>query len=60
MKRSASPGIANTVNYKAVGGEDASQAHVSGWADFLRVENHAMGRVHMLLPNTVDSAVELA
>jgi hypothetical protein len=33
---------------------------VAGWAEFLRVENHATGRVHLLHPSIVESAVELA
>lgn len=51
---------ANAENHKAVGGEDATPAHVAGWAEFLRIENHASGRVHLLHPNTIESAVELA
>lgn len=51
---------ANAKNHKVVGGEDATPEQVSGWAEFLRVENHATGRVHLLHPNTVESAVELA
>jgi hypothetical protein len=49
---------ANAENHKAVGGEDASPAHVAGWAEFLRVQNDDTGRVHLLHPNTVESAVE--
>ena len=51
---------ATAENHKAVGGEDATPAQVAGWVELLRVENHATGRVHLLHPSTVESAVELA
>lgn len=51
---------ANAKNHKAVRGEEATPAHVAGWAEFLRVENHATNRVLLLHPSSVESAVELA
>lgn len=50
---------ANTANRKALSGEDATPAEVAGWARFLRVRNHGTGGIHLLHPETIESAYEL-
>lgn len=50
---------ADATNHKAVAGEDATAAHVAGWARFLRVRNHGADLVHLLHPANIESACEL-
>lgn len=50
----------NEVNHKCISGETPAPTQVSGWAAFLRVQNHDKERVHLLHPSTLETAVELA
>lgn len=51
---------ATASNRKTVGGDEPTATELASWAEFLRVQNHGSGRTHLLHPDTIASAVELA